>query len=168
MICYRIDAAIVSALFEYDGSFHMLRMTETQDFNEFDGQSFEVLEVRKDTDGTPMPQYGLTEALGALVAESEMAPVIREALNQGGARIAEATFVSQFGTYHGFRAFNLYEDTPQAPVFRTRTTPSNPDLWMDQLYTPQFAEWLQANFDTRGLSINRVERDPYFYRPDPK
>ena len=51
-------------------------------------------------------------------------------------------------------------------MFRTRTTPSNPDLWMDQLYTPQFAEWLKANFDTRGLRINRVERDPYFYRPD--
>ena len=166
MICFRVDAASVSALFEYDGSFHVLRMTETQDFNEFDGQHFEVLEVRKDTDGTPLPQYGLTEALGALVVESDIASAVRVALNQGGAKIAEATFVSQFGTYYGFRAFNLYEETPEAPVFRTRTTPSNPDLWRKQFYTPQFAEWLKANFDTRGLSINRVERDPYFYRPD--
>ena len=166
MICYRVDAASVSALFEYDGSFHMLRMTETQDFNEFDGQTFEVLEDRKEVDGSTMPQYGLTEALGALVVESDIAPAVREALNQGGAKIAEATFVSQFGTYYGFRAFNLYEETPEAPVFRTRTTPSNPDLWRKQFYTPQFAEWLKANFDTRGLSINRVERDPYFYRPD--
>ena len=166
MICFRVDAASVSALFEHDGSFHVLRMTETQDFNEFDGQHFEVLEVRKDTDGTPLPQYGLTEALGALVVESDLAPAVRDALNQGGAKIAEATFVSQFGTYYGFRAFNLYEETPEAPVFRTRTTPSNPDLWMDQYYTPQFAEWLKANVDTRGLSITRVERDPYFYRPD--
>ena len=166
MICFRVDAASVSALFEYDGSFHVLRMTETQDFNEFDGQHFEVLEVRKDTDGTPLPQYGLTEALGALVVESDLAPAVRDALNQGGAKIAEATFVSQFGTYYGFRAFNLYEETPEAPVFRTRTTPSNPDLWRKQFYTPQFADWLKANFDTRGLSINRVERDPYFYRPN--
>jgi len=155
-------------MFQYDGSFHMLKMTETQDFNEFDGRKFEVMEDRREVDGSLMPQYGLTEALGALVAESEMAPAIREALNQGGARIAEATFVSQFGTYHGFRAFNLYEDTPQAPVFRTRTTPSNPDLWRKQFYTPQFAEWLQANFDTRGVRITRVERDPYFYLPDRK
>ena len=156
MICFRVDAASVSALFEYDGSFHVLRMTETQDFNEFDGQHFEVLEVRKDTDGTPLPQYGLTEALGALVVESDIAPAVRDALNQGGAKIAEATFVSQFGTYYGFRAFNLYEETPEAPVFRTRTTPSNPDLWMDQLYTPQFAEWLKTNFDTRGLRLSLI------------
>lgn len=168
MICFRVDAASVSALFEYDGSFHVLRMTETQDFNEFDGQSFEVLEVRKDTDGTPLPQYGLTGDLGALVVDEKRAAVIREALCRGGARIAEASFVSQFGEYRGFRAFNLYEDSPQAPVFRTRTSPSNPDLWRKQFYTPQFVEWLQANFDTRGVSITRVERDPYFYRPDRK
>ena len=168
MICFEISGASHSALFEYDGSFDTLGMTEAQDFNEFDGQSFEALEVRKDIDGTPMPQYGLTEELGALVVDEAHAPVVREALCQGGARIAEASFVSQFGTYHGFRAFNLYEDTPQAPVFRTRTTPSNPDLWRKQFYTPQFAEWLQANFDTRGLSVTRVERDPYFYRPDRK
>ena len=166
MICYEILGAVNASIFMHDESFDMLSLTETQNFNDFDGQTFEVLEVRKDTDGTPLPQFGLTEDLGALMADEEKAPVIREALHQSGAKIAEATFVSQFGTYYGFRAFNLYEETPEAPVFRTRTTPSNPDLWRKQFYTPQFAEWLKANFDTRGLSINRVERDPYFYRPD--
>ena len=166
MICYEILHAIRTSIFMYDESVHTLRVTETQDFSEFDGQTFEVLEDRKEVDGSTMPQYGLTEALGALVVESDIAPAVREALHQGGAKIAEATFVSQFGTYYGFRAFNLYEETPEAPVFRTRTTPSNPDLWRKQFYTPQFADWLKANFDTRGLSINRVERDPYFYRPD--
>lgn len=166
MICYEILHAIRTSNFMYDESVHHLRTTETQDFNEFDGRTFEVLEDRKEVDGSAMPQYGLTETLGAFVADEEKAPAIREALNQGGAKIAEATFVSQFGTYYGFRAFNLYEETPEAPVFRTRTTPSNPDLWRKQFYTPRFAEWLKANIDTRGLSINRVERDPYFYRPD--
>ena len=166
MICYEILDAIRTAIFMFDESVHALRVTETQDFSEFDGRTFEILEDRKEVDGSDMPQYGLTAALGALVADEEKAPAIREALNQGGAKIAEATFVSQFGTYYGFRAFNLYEETPEAPVFRTRTTPSNPDLWRKQFYTPQFADWLKANFDTRGLSINRVERDPYFYRPN--
>ena len=93
MICYEILASVHASILTPDESFDMLALTETQDFNDFDGQTFEVLEVRKDIDGTPMPQFGLTEDLGALMADEEKAPAIREALNQGGANVAEATFV---------------------------------------------------------------------------
>ena len=166
MISFKIGNASGAALFIYDKSFNSLRLTETQDFNEFDRGKFEVYEDRKEVDGSEMPQFGLLGALGALVADEEKAPAIREALNQGGAKIAEATFVSQFGTYYGFRSFSLYKETPEAPVLRTLTSPANPELWRTQFYTPQFVEWLEANFDTRGLSITRVDRDPYFHLPD--
>ena len=72
MICYEILHAIRTSIFMYDESVHTLRVTETQDFSEFDGQTFEVLEDRKEVDGSTMPQYGLTEALGALVADEEL------------------------------------------------------------------------------------------------
>lgn len=166
MICYEISSSIRSAYFGGDESFDSLEITEVQDFTEFDGLHFEVFEYRMGRDGTPWPQFGLSEDLGALVADDDRAPVVRKALNQYGAQVAEATILTQFGHYYAFRAFNLLEDTPQAPVFRVRTSPANQDLWMDQYYSVEFVEWLKASFDTRGLRISKVECDPYFFRPD--
>lgn len=166
MLCHVIEKDVHTASFRYDSSINLLDLEETQDPNELDGRYFDVFEDRREVDGSLMPQHGLTETVGMLVAPPDTAPAIREALNNHGAHITESTFTSQFGDYVGFRAFNLYEDTPQAPVFRIRTAPDNPGLWMDQYYTAEFAEWLKANFDTRGLVIRLVDKDPHFYRPD--
>ena len=166
VICYEILHGFESAYFgsdEFVGPFEMARV---QDFAEFDGRRFEVFEYRMDRDGTPLPQFGLSEYVRALVAEDVLAPVVREALGQHGAQVAEATIVTQFGRYCAFRAFNLFEDSPQAPVFRVRTSPVDRDLWRRQYYSLEFVEWLKASFDTRGLRISKVECDPYFFRPD--
>lgn len=168
MLCHKIEHTIGTAAFVFDPSISILDLEEAQHFEMIDGKHFDVLESCFDSDGSRYPRYGLTESIGMLIAPADAARAIRDALNQQGARIAECTLTSQFGEYVGFRAFNLYDDAPQAPVFRIRTSPDNPDLWMDQYYTAEFAEWLKANFDTRGTRIRLVDKDPYFYRPDKK
>ena len=59
-------------------------------------------------------------------ALEESTPSIREQLGRNGAKIAEFTVTTQFDTYRGFRVYNLYEDTPEAPVSRVLKSPSNP------------------------------------------
>ncbi|WP_408911634.1 hypothetical protein ACKFRZ_04785 [Corynebacterium gottingense] len=165
MLCHKIEQKIGTAVFVFDPSISIFDMEEAPHFDTIDGQHFDVLESCFDSDGSPCPRYGLTESIGMLIAPTDAASAIRDALNQQGARIAECTFTSQYGNYIGFRAFNLHEDTPQAPVFRIRTSPDNPDLWMDQYYTSEFVDWLKANFDTRGIQTRTVDQDPHYYQP---
>ena len=168
MLCHKIEQKIGTAVFVFDPSISILDMEEAAHFDTIDGQHFDVLESCFDSDGSPYPRYDLTESIGMLIAPTDAASAIRDALNQQGARIAECTFTSQYGDYTGFRAFNLHEDTPQAPVFRIRTSPDNPDLWMDQYYTSEFVDWLKANFDTRGIQTRTVDQDPHYYQPKKK
>ncbi|CAM4280326.1 MULTISPECIES: hypothetical protein [Corynebacterium] len=168
MLCHKIKHTIGTAVFVFDPSISILDMEEAQHFEMIDGKHFDVLESCFDSDGSPYPRYGLTESIGMLVAPADAAPAIRDALNQQGARIAECTFTSQYGDYIGFRAFNLHEDTPQAPVFRIRTSPDNPDLWMDQYYSSEFVDWLKANFDTRGIQTRTFDQDPHYNSPEKK
>ena len=165
MRCYDIGSTIGSAMFDYGDEFDYLGFVECQDFNEVNGRALEAFEVHYDSDGTYLPQFGLTEDFHALVADKDNALAIREALMTKGARVAEFTILTQAETYHAFRAFNLYEDAPDAPVFRLANSPDDPDLCMDQYYSADFVEWLKATFDTRGLRINQVERDTRYFRP---
>ena len=91
MICYEISSSIRSAYFGGDESFDSLEITEVQDFTEFDGLHFEVFEYRMGRDGTPWPQFGLSEDLGALVADDDRAPVVRAAAPRCAERMDAAT-----------------------------------------------------------------------------
>ena len=168
MLCHKIEHKIGTAVFVFAPSISILSMEKAQHFGTIDGQHFDVLEGCFNSDGSPYPRYGFTESIGMLIAPTDAATAIRRTLNQQGARIAECTFTSQYGDYIGFRAFNLHEDTPQAPVFRIRTSPENPDLWMDQYYTSEFVNWLKANFDTRGIQTPTVDQDSHYYQPKKK
>lgn len=168
MLCHKIEHKIGTAVFVFAPSISILSMEKAQHFGTIDGQHFDVLEGCFNSDGSPYPRYGFTESIGMLIAPTDAATAIRRTLNQQGARIAECTFTSQYGDYIGFRAFNLHEDTPQAPVFRIRTSPDNPDLWMDQYYTSEFVNWLKANFDTRGIQTPTVDQDSHYYQPKKK
>ncbi|MCQ4621501.1 hypothetical protein KBX19_09780 [Corynebacterium sp. CCUG 71335] len=131
MRCYDIESTIGSATFDYGDAFDYLGFVECQDFNDINGRALEAFEVHYDTDGTYLPQFGLTEDFDALVANKDKAPAIRKALTANGAQVAEFTILTQADTYHAFRAFNLHEDAPDAPIFRLATSPDDPHLFAE-------------------------------------
>ena len=166
MKCYTISKSFTSSGFEFDPAFESLDFERDYAFEQVDGTRLEAFEDRYDIDGTPRPRYPLTEDLGSLVSTEESSASIHEQLGRNGAKIAEFTVTTQFDTYRGFRAYNLYEDTPEAPVFRVLISPSNPTPFWIQFYTEDFVAWLKDHHDTRGLMFEECDIDKRYYSPN--
>ena len=65
-----------------------------------------------------------------------------------------------------FGAFNLYNDNPDAPLFRLWHSPDIKELAVSHFASVEFADWLKDNFDTRGLTFHQINREePYVYPP---
>lgn len=129
---------------------------------EFAGPDIEALERVRNTEGNEYLRCPLTEDLGGIVArEDDVAPKLRDYLNEHGCIVAERRIITQFDCYVVFRVFNHYNDNPNAPLFRLWRAADLKELSISQYASVEFVDWLKENFDTSGLRFD------YIYREEP-
>lgn len=129
---------------------------------DFAGPDFEALEMLQDIDGTEFARHPLTESEGGLLILEELAPKLRDYLNEHGCIVAERRVISPHNSYILMRVFNLYNDNPNAPMFRLWRSPTLRELSVSQYASTEFADWLKENFDASGLRFIDVQREePY-------
>ena len=165
MKCYEISKSFTSSGFEFGRGFSSFDFEREYSFEDANGTSLEAFEDRADIDGTPRPRYPLTEDAGSFICTEDLTSSIREQLGRNGAKLAEFTITTQFDTYRGFRAYNLHEEAPDAPVFRLLNSPADPTPFWIQLYTEQFVTWLRDKCDNRGLIFEEIDTDDRYYQP---
>ena len=119
-------------------------------------------------DGTKFDVAPLITELGGLVIREELAPKLRDYLSDHGCIIAERRIITPLDTYVVFGAFNLYNDNPDAPLFRLWHSPDVKELSMSHYASVEFVDWLKDNFDTRGLKFHQINREEPPYEKPPK
>ena len=168
MILYNISSARRTFGFTQTSTMNDYTMCCYQTPEEFAGPDAELMEEIQDVDGTEYDHAPLTVRLGGLLIREELAPKLRDYLNEHGCIIAERRIITPRDTYIVLRVFNLYNDNPDAPLFRLWRSPKNKELSISQYASVEFVDWLQENFDTRGLRFYNIRRENPPYENPPK
>ena len=168
MILYKISTPFTVFRFKYDPVVNDYDLSNCQTPEEFTGPDAELMEDLQDIDGTKFDVAPLTAGLGGLVIREELAPKLRDYLNEHGCIIAERRIISPLDTYVVFGAFNLYNDNPDAPLFRLWHSPDVKELSMSHYASVEFMDWLNENFDTRGLTFHQINREEPYAMPPKK
>ena len=168
MFLYKLSTPPGVARFKYDRLVNATRMSWCQTPEEFAGPDAELMESLYEIDGTKFDHAPLIADLGGLVIREELAPKLRDYLNDHGCIIAERRIISPLDTYIVFGAFNLYNDNPDAPLFRLWHSPDIKELSMSHYASVEFMDWLNENFDTRGLTFHQISREEPYAMPPKK
>ena len=168
MFLYEISSPSKTFTFKYDPAVSTYAQSWSQTPEEFVGPDAELVEDLYEIDGTKFDVAPLTANLGGLVIREELAPKLRDYLNEHGCIIAERRIISPLDTYVLFGVFNLYNDNPDAPLFRIWRSPTSKKLSVYHYASVEFVDWLKENFDTRGLKFYYMTREEPPYEKPPK
>ena len=168
MFLYEISPPSKVFTFKDDPVVNCNSMAWCQTPEEFAGPDAELVEDLYEIDGTKFDHAPLIADLGGLVIREELAPKLRDYLNDHGCIIAERRIISPLDTYVVFGAFNLYNDNPDAPLFRLWHSPDIKELSILHYASVEFVDWLKENFDTRGLEFDYISREEPPYAMPPK
>ena len=168
MFLYKISAPYTVFTFKYDPVVNDYDLSWSQTPEEFTGPDAELIEEIQDIDGSELDRPSLTGRLGGLLIREELAPKLRDYLNDHGCIIAERRIITPRDTYVLFGAFNLYNDNPDAPLFRLWHSPDIKELAVSQYASVEFVDWLKENFDTRGLKFHQISREATYAMPPKK
>ena len=166
MFLYEILPPFKAFWFKHDREINDYGMSWCQTPEEFTGPDAELIEEIQDYDGSELDRAPLTARLGGLLIREELAPKLRDYLNDHGCIIAERRIITPLDTYVVFGAFNLYNDNPDAPLFRMWRSPRIKKLSERHYASVEFVDWLKENFDIRGLELLQLDHEePYVYPP---
>ena len=154
-----VHASLRAVRFYFDTGDEHIDVLWAQQRDIIANRKFEAQESRIEEDGSDLPNYGLTEVDQLLIATPDIADQLRGKLRENGGDIVECTITTQFDTYIGFRAFNYLHETPNSNIFRLEESPEDPTPSIQQYVSVDFARWLKANFDCRGLAFRNDETD---------
>ena len=168
MFLYKLSTPPGVARFKDDPVVNCNSMACSQTPEEFTGPDAELMESLYEIDGTKFDHAPLIADLGGLVIREELVPKLRDYLNEHGCIIAERRIITPLDTYVVFGAFNLYNDNPDAPLFRLWHSPDVKELAVSHYASVEFVDWLKENFDTRGLKFYYMSREEPPYAKPPK
>ena len=129
-----------------------------------ENKTFDAFEERIEEDCSDLPHFPITTTYGLLLADEATSKILRPKLCENGGDIAECTIQTQFGTYTGFRAFNLLGQSPESNIFRLAESRDPTEIGVEQYISVSFAKWLKSTVNCGAIVFRDVETDG-IYRP---